>query len=177
MATNAQKYIFLILISIIIFSVSCTKEVIGFDMTYKRDFVLKGGLSPSQGHYFVMNDFSANFSGFAKAKGSDITQVKQVVPKSMRITSRYPDVTFDAVRSVEVRVSKGSFDTGTEVFYYPAPVPANRNFLDLSPGLANIKDLIGNDDKFNIIVRLDFLYSPPKEIEVISEFAFTAVTQ
>jgi hypothetical protein len=176
MITNVQKHLFLILMSVIIFSGSCTKEVIGFDMTYKRDFVVKGGLSPSQGHYFVMNDFSANFTGFAQAKGSDITKVQQIVPKSMRITSRFPDATFDAVRSVEVRVSKGSFDTGTEVFYYPAPVPTNRNYLDLSPGLADVKDLLGNDGKFNIIVRLDFLYSPPKEIEVVSEIAFKAVT-
>jgi hypothetical protein len=163
--------------SIIIFSASCTKEVIGFDMTYKRDFLVKGGLSPSKGHYFVMNDFSTNFSGFAKAKGSDITQVTQIIPKSMRITSRFPDATFDAVQSIEVRVSKGSFDTGTEVFYYPTPIPTNRNYLDLSPGLADVKDLLANDDKFNIIVRFDFLYSPPKEIEVVSEIAFKAVTQ
>ncbi len=158
-------------------SSACNKELVGFDMVYKRDFVVKGGLSPSQGHYFVMSDFPANYSGFAMAKSSDTSQVLRIVPKSMRFTSKYPDVLFDAIRTVEVRISKKNFDEGTEVFYYPYPLPQGRNYLDLSPGIADIKTLIGKNEPFNIIVRLDFINTPPQELDVTCEFGFIAVTK
>jgi hypothetical protein len=178
MTQNLQKSLFIVsAIIMMLCAAGCTKDLVGFEMTYKRNFTVKGGLSPSQGHYFVMNDFAANFSGFAKAKNSDITQVKEILPRSMRFTSKFADANFDAVRGIEVRVSKSNFDQGTEVFYYPAPIPLGRNFLDISAGLANIKDIVGNDDKFNIIVRIDFLYSPQQELELITEFGFIAVTK
>ena len=97
MTRNIQKLFFITAtIIIVLLSASCTKDIVGFEMTYKRNFVVKGGLSPSQGHYFVMSDFPANFSGFAKAKSSDITQVKEVLPRFMRLTSKFADANFDA---------------------------------------------------------------------------------
>jgi hypothetical protein len=174
-----KKILFIVLLFPLLWS-GCKGKVEGFDMIYKRDYpkVIPVGVSIFLSHYFVLEDIKPDFVKNAKTHNVTEVDIKRILPKFFRISSRFGDTDFSFVREVTVNIyPHGDKTLKTEVFYR-TDIPLNTGTsINLNAGTADLKNILIDDtNSYDLEVKMVFRATPPANIETVADFSFFAVT-
>lgn len=157
----------------------CSKELIGFEMSYRKDFPrdIPASASTILSHNFIIDNIDSNVKNFFTNNNVTEKEVLRIVPRFAKISAKFSDADFAFVNRAIIYVYPvGDPSNKIEVFYRE-DVPINTGvFLNLNAGLADVKSII-NAEKFTVEVRLDVRGQPSRNIETQLDFGFFAVTQ
>lgn len=158
---------------------SCSGNLEGIDLIYRQDFPreIPVGASTLFSHNFTIPNISSNAQTFYKNNNVSDTDIKRIIPKFARISAKFGNGDFVFVNRVFVYVYPvNQPDKKTEVFYRDN-IPVNTgNIINLNPGIADVKSIIGAD-KYTMEIRLDLRGQPGQNIEALIDYSFFGVTK
>lgn len=171
-----KKIGFLALVSLFFWRCGDDGNLVGFELTYVQDFQIFAGLNTFQTHVFNLEQIRSEYEAFLGASDFSDSDVIRIIPKLFRLTSISGNIPFSDLERVRIFIVKpdGSFES--EVAFLE-PVPLSAGFeLDLAPTLANVEEHI-REERFNILVKLDFRTTNLQSIDARLNFTFQAVTE
>ncbi len=159
---------------------NCKNKYDGFNMVYRKDLpkAIPTGASTFLSHYFIIENIQPNFATISKQSATNITDIKRILPKTLRLTARYGDAEFAFVREIIVNIyPHGDPTKRTEVFYRTDIPLGTGTVLDLNAGVADVQKILSDDTQtFDMEIKMNFRATPPITIETITDFTFFAVT-
>lgn len=175
--TKRYFYLFLVINSLLHWR--CSKDLIGFEMSYRKDFPreIPASASTILSHNFIIDNIESNAQAFYVNNNVTDAGVLRIVPRFAKITAIFGDADFAFINRILVYVYPvGDPSKKTEVFYRE-DVPVNTGtFLNLNAGLSDVKSIVGTE-RFTVEVRIDVRGQPSRNIETRIDFGFFAVTQ
>lgn len=157
---------------------SCSGNLEGIDMVYRQDFPreIPAAASVLFSHNFTIPEISSNAQVFYKNNQVAEADIKRIIPKFARISARFGNGDFVFVNRVFVYVYPvNQPDKKTEVFYRDN-IPVNTgNIINLNPGIADVKSIVGSE-RYSMEIRLDLRGQPGQSIDALIDFSFFGVT-
>ncbi len=151
-------------------------NVQGFEMNYFRDFEIFAGLNTFETHVFQLTNFNAELESFLTLNGLTRENVKEIIPKSFRITNTTGNITFEDLQRIRLFITKTDGTLEREIAFFE-PVPLSVGYqVDLVPTLAEVTEIIDSGD-FHLELKLNYRTIPPQTIDARINFAFQAVTE
>ena len=166
-------------ISFLCINWSCSDNLQGIDMVYRQDFPreIPAGASVLFSHIFTIPEISSNAQSFFKNNQVTEADILRIIPKFARISAKFGNGDFVFVNRVFVYVYPvNQPDKKTEVFYRDN-IPVNTgNIINLNPGIADVKAIVGAE-RYSMEIRLDLRGQPGQNIESLIDFSFFGVTK
>lgn len=148
-------------------------------MVYRQDFPreIPAGASVLFSHIFTIPEISSNAQSFFKNNQVTEADILRIIPKFARISAKFGNGDFVFVNRVFVYVYPvNQPDKKTEVFYRDN-IPVNTgNIINLNPGIADVKAIVGAE-RYSMEIRLDLRGQPGQNIESLIDFSFFGVTK
>lgn len=174
-----KGYFILFLIINSLLQWQCRKDLVGFEMSYRKDFPreIPASASTILSHNFIIDNIESNAQKFYENNNATDKNVLRIVPRFAKISAKFNDADFAFVNRAIVYVYPvGDPSSKTEVFYRE-DVPINTSsVLNLNAGLADVKNIV-SAERFTVEVRLDVRGQPSRNIETQIDFGFFAVTE
>ena len=174
-----DNYKFLLLIALLF--ASCRKTEAGFDMSYRREFNLPGGLNIFQSHNFEFKDIACDTSVFFKTNSATASEITRIEPSTMNIRAIFggADNSYVFIDRVEVWISDPNRPNLTaQIAFFRDNVPINTgNRLDLIPNNIDVRPFLVEGSRFNLRINLRLRNTPDRSIDSewnASFFAFTS---
>lgn len=145
---------------------SCNNETPAFYIYKENDITIPPGLSVILTHIFVVNDIPNTFQAELEARGIQADQIKSVNAGEGTFTPVFESFNYGFIQDVSIWLVSGSDPGIRKEIYYREPVPLNQqNELRLLSGLANLKDFLLTEEKYNLEIQLNFRNFVPTEFE------------
>jgi hypothetical protein len=124
--------------------VSCSKDIIGFDMIYRNKININAGLNTIELHNFVISDIATDTSVFFQAANKTKDDVKTILPKLFTINETSLGVPLSFINKAEVIIStKGDPNQKPTVIFYRDDITLNNGTtLDLLPNNVDLRPFI-----------------------------------
>jgi hypothetical protein len=169
------KYIpFLVALSMLLWG--CKKDQPGFEMQYRRTFILPIGLDNFLSHNFEFKDISSDTTVFFTPNNATSNQIDRIEPLSMNIRALFGgnDNRFNIISRVEVWISDPSRPKLTpQIVFFRDDVPLNTgNRLDLIPNNVDVRPFLIEGSKFNLRINFRLRNIPDRSIDTEWNAAF-----
>lgn len=158
----------------------CQKKDTGFEMNYRRQFVLPIGLDVFSSHNFEFKDIAADTTIFFKANGSyTAKQINRIEPRAMNLRAVFGGGDFVVIDRVEVWISDPSRPKLTpQIIFFRDDVPLSTgNRLDLVPNNVDLRPFLIDGSYFNIRINLRLRAITERSVDTEWNASFFALTQ
>jgi hypothetical protein len=151
------KYIPLLILFSLFLS-GCKKNQPGFEMQYRRTFVLPIGLDNFLSHNFEFKDISCDTTVFFTPNSATSSQISRIEPLNMNIRALFGgnDNRYNILSRVEVWISDPSRPKlSPQIVFFRDDVPLNTgNRLDLIPNNVDVRPFLVEGSKFNLRINM-----------------------
>ncbi len=151
------KYLTLLCTFTLLFS-GCKKDQRGFEMQYRRTFILPIGLDNFLSHNFEFKDISCDTTVFFTPNNAASSQIDRIEPLTMNIRAIFggSDNRYNIISRVEVWISDPSRPKlSPQIVFFRDDVPLNTgNRLDLIPNNVDVRPFLVEGSKFNLRINL-----------------------
>lgn len=174
----SYRLLFVITFCCILTAWNCRKSPVGVEMSYQRNFVIQGGLTPLASHNFEFRDILPDTAAFFNSVGINSTQIVAIEPRSMRLQLIFnTGINLNFIERAEVQISTLEEPTlGSKIIFFRDDVPINTSDrLDLIANNVDIKNFLYKR-RYQIKLTLFLRQITPQSLDVQLNWAFFART-
>ena len=158
----------------------CQKKDTGFEMNYRRQFVLPIGLDNFSSHNFEFKNIAADTAVFFKANGSyTANQISRLEPRAMNLRSVFGGGDFLVIDKIEVWISDPSRPKVTpQIIFFRDDVPLSTGSrLDLVPNNVDLRPFLIEGSQFTLRINIRLRAITERSIEIEWNTSFFALTK
>jgi hypothetical protein len=161
---NRIQFILLLLTGSLFFS--CNNETPAFYLFKENDITIPPGLSTIETHFFIVNNIPNTFRSELEIRGILPEQIKSVNAGQGTFSPVFESFNYGIMDEVSVWLVSATDPGIRREIYYREQIPLNQeNELRLLSGLANLKDFLLTEEKYNLEIQLNFRNFVPTELE------------
>ena len=154
-------------------SLSCQTDSPSFYLFRENDFTIPAGLSPYETHFFLTYHIQNNFRKELEERQINPDQIRSVSPGRGSFSPIFQDIEYGLIRDVSIWLVSSSDPSVRKEIYYRDEVPlSQKNELQLLSGIANLKDFLLGQEKYNLEIQLKFRNFVPSNFENRLSYSF-----
>ncbi len=159
----------------VLMHLSCKKDPIGFDMTYRNSINVNAGLNTIEIHNFVINNIPTDTAAFFKANNSGSSKILSILPKYFNIRENSGvDLSFIS-KVVVIISSKSNPSLPQTAIFYRDDIPFNNdNSLDLIGYNVDLRPYLF-ENKYDL--KVQFWLRGVSQISISPELNWTFLAQ
>lgn len=147
-------------------SLSCNTASPSFYIFKENDITIPAGISTLETHFFVINNINNTFQAELDSRGILPDQIKSVNAGKGQFNPIFDDFDYGIMREVSIWLVSVTDASVRKEIYYRDQIPlTEKNELRLLSGIANLKEFLLSEEKYNLEIQLKFRNFVPTELE------------
>lgn len=148
--------LYFLLLFVPLFLASCKKkdERILFEVPYEFDFELSAGLSTFQRHSLEVLNISTKLDSLLSFNNLSEENINEIQGQEARFTMIIPSGDYSFFQEISVFVFDPVTQEKREIFFHDRVQQNTGDQLQLIPALTNVRDIMLEKDKFNILIEM-----------------------
>jgi hypothetical protein len=173
-----KTFFYAILVVLVASTLSCNTSTPSFYIFKENDITIPAGISTIETHFFVINNINNTFQAELDSRGILADQIKSVNAGKGQFNPVFDDFDYGIMREVSIWLVSVTDPSLRKEIYYRDQIPlTEKNELRLLSGIANLKDFLLSEEKYNLEIQLKFRNFVPTELENRLTYNFAVFTE